>query len=116
MKDPRKHPRDCRLCGRPLPIREEPRGRARLYCPASVRPCKERHRTIVELQRRAATWEADGRSEVADRIRRRAAATLASWSPSVRTPSQHSSTRSSSAPLQTERTGATRRRLRSAPV
>jgi hypothetical protein len=77
--DPTKHPRDCRVCGAPLPIRNEPRGRARLYCPASVRPCKERQRTLVELERRAAAWETDGRAEVAQRIRRRAAAALASW-------------------------------------
>lgn len=79
MKDPNKHPRDCRVCSRPLPARDEPRGRARLYCPSTVRPCKERQRTLVELQRRAAAWDADGRPEVAQRIRRRAAAALASW-------------------------------------
>lgn len=79
MKDPTKHPVDCLVCGRPLPLRDEPRGRARLYCPQTVRPCKERKRSINELQRRADAWEAVGRAEVAGRIRKRAEAVKARW-------------------------------------
>ena len=79
MRDPSKHPVACRVCGGPLPARDEPRGRARLYCPQTARPCKERQRALVELQRRAEAWEAAKRPEVADRIRKREAALRLRW-------------------------------------
>lgn len=60
-------------------MRDEPRGRARLYCTQATRPCKERQRSLVELQRRAEAWEAAGRAEVADRIRRRSEALTLRW-------------------------------------
>jgi hypothetical protein len=41
--------------------------------------CKERQRALVELQRRAAAGVAEGRPGVAQRIRRRGAASDASW-------------------------------------
>lgn len=79
MKDHTKHPVACRLCGARLPGRDEPRGRPRLYCPAIIRPCKERYRILVELQRRAEAWEAADRPDVAARIRKRAAASRKAW-------------------------------------
>lgn len=57
---PEKHPETCRGCGDHLPGRAEPRGRPRLYCPAAVRPCKERQHSIDRLAQAAAAAEAVG--------------------------------------------------------
>lgn len=77
MKTPAIHPKTCALCGDDLI--PSLRGRPRVYCPADVRPCKERARVLRELADRVETWEADGRPKVAQVIRERIASLRASW-------------------------------------
>jgi len=81
MRDPSKHPVSCRLCLAVLPIRDEPRGRPRLYCPREVRPCKDRQRVLDELARRSAEWGVAGRPDVIERIEQRAARLREIWAP-----------------------------------
>jgi len=77
VRDPAKHPKTCRLCG--AEIEPSRKGQARLYCPADVRPCKERFRVLKELGERVEAWEADGRPKVADQIRAHIASLRSSW-------------------------------------
>jgi hypothetical protein len=79
MKDCDKHPARCRVCGDALPLRDEPRGRPRLYCPAGVSPCKERQRILNDLANRVTAWSDAGRIDGARRIAARAERLRISW-------------------------------------
>jgi hypothetical protein len=77
MKTPAIHPRTCALCGDDLI--PSPKGQRRLYCPADVRPCKERARVLKELAQRVEAWDADGRPKVASAIRERIETLRSEW-------------------------------------
>jgi hypothetical protein len=62
--DPSAHPTACEVCLSPPRLRDEPRGRARIYCGTI---CKKRARRIAELRRRADAWEVKGLEGVAER-------------------------------------------------
>lgn len=74
--DPEAHSIACEICLSALNLRDEPRGRPRLYC-GSI--CKERARRIADLRRRADAWEAKGLGGVAERIRDRIGVNLTLW-------------------------------------
>jgi hypothetical protein len=60
--------RNCTVCLGPLPKRDEPRGRPRVYCGLM---CKERNKRLGQLRGRAEAREREGRADVAARIRTR---------------------------------------------
>jgi len=79
VKNAERHPVYCRVCGDELPVRDEPRGRPRLYCPASTRPCKERQRALSELDDRFKQFVAAGNDRRAASVQRRLDALRRRW-------------------------------------
>jgi hypothetical protein len=77
---PEARPTGCDVCGAPLPLREEPRGRPRRYC-GSI--CKERARRRAALDRLVEASEAKGREDMAERIRNRITVNRARWRAAV---------------------------------
>jgi hypothetical protein len=70
------HPTACAVCERELPLRDEPRGRPRLYCSGR---CRQRSARLNELRKLASGWAAKGRADMVARVERRIEIDLLLW-------------------------------------